>query len=523
MKRTSYTTLITLTTLAMLATGCKKENLNEGNNSKVTLGVRIAPSNSKIYIDGVTPKWEKGDQVNVNGNVYTVSNISGSGSSASVTDVTTADIYCAVYPDGLVSENYTPSTTTSVTIDMDETQTYAVDGSGNQKVEAPMGALSTNGSTSLTFHNLCSLLKVRFNNNTGEVQTLKSIKVSAASANLSGSGTATIAGNENDAISLTTGQKYVTLDLGTGVAVNNGSSKDFYVVLPQFTTQTVTIEFVNTTDETANVMVNNVALGHNMIASKTCNVTEFEAATATFTVGMDGSIPKKVIFSTGNLVYNPNGNGSTQWYFHPTQYGRCLTTNGTYNGTDPVDLFTWGATGLNGIAPNNTNDEYYTGAINLSGDNDWGTAYNNANGATGWRTLKSSEWQYLFNNHSYGDHTVHGVKGIIVLPDGVTSAQGFHQLQSGGLGTYSFDWTTVSDEDWTAMEAAGAVFLPVSGRRNRSTIDQIDGNSYYGNYWSSTYFFFDQAYYMNFGGFNFNSQYNGYMYYAYSVRLVRDR
>ncbi|MCQ2156005.1 MAG: hypothetical protein MJY57_02230, partial [Bacteroidales bacterium] len=85
---------------------------------------------------------------------------------------------------------------------------------------------------------------------------------------------------------------------------------------------------------------------------------------------------------------------------------------------------------------------------------------------TGWRTLSTAEWTYLFNNHTKKWATVNGVNGYVIAPDG-------------------FEGTLAdSYADDAALAAAGnLVFLPAAGGRGGSRVDYV---GFYGYYWSST-------------------------------------
>ena len=220
------------------------------------------------------------------------------------------------------------------------------------------------------------------------------------------------------------------------------------------------------------------------------------------------SSTKQVYFSQGNLQWSfTNG-----WRFALNQYDYI---GGNANNTFPatkdgnyMDLFCWGATGLNGVYPN-TNHDYYESDADLSGNNDWG-ACTITNGTTGYRTLTNTEWQYLFDNHTYGLHVVHGNTGIIILPDGMSSATGFISGWS--------SWSSVSPENWAAMEAAGAVFLPAAGLRDNSTLNSVGD---IGIYWTSVSNE-DRAYYLFFTYGAVTLSNDGSKGTGMSVRLVKD-
>lgn len=233
---------------AMVFTACRKDDDN-----LVTLNVNLSDytgSNTKMYVDASRyTHWTSGDQVNINGSGNTCS-VDLSGSKAIITSVPESDAgYLAVYPAGIASYFGTYSST-SFNVTLPSTQTYSVDGSGNQIIKAPMYGYCANGNTTLTFHNLCSLLKVTVNNDRSEDITMQSITVTSSSGKISGAGT--IYGVRTDSPYLTMGSSAssydnVTLDFSGGTyTVSQGTSKDYYIALPSFTTSDITITIVAT-------------------------------------------------------------------------------------------------------------------------------------------------------------------------------------------------------------------------------------------------------------------------------------
>ena len=97
----------------------------------------------------------------------------------------------------------------------------------------------------------------------------------------------------------------------------------------------------------------------------------------------------------------------------------------------------------------------------------------------GWQTLTGSEWQYVLNERANATNrkavaTVADVKGLVLLPDEWTAPSGV-SLTSGG---------TYTDEQWTTLEKAGAVFLPAAGLFNDGlSLSDVGTKGYY---WSST-------------------------------------
>lgn len=265
----------------------------------------------------------------------------------------------------------------------------------------------------------------------------------------------------------------------------------------------------------------NDAIGSNQYLSDATNRTitiDSQTNTGMFVGEFSVSASTKVHFSQGNLQWS----GTNGWRFAPYQY---VFIGGTINNTNPtasdgnyMDLFCWGATGLNGVYPN-TDNTYYTGGSNLTGNNDWGACM-----GTGWRTLTSAEWEYLFNDRNnasnkYGLATVDGVKGLIILPDNYS---GPDITPFDPVNYDSNTWDANEYDDWTAMEDLGVIFLPAAGYRSGKYF--IDGmNEFGGFYWSSTgdgsgnaagYVMFDEL------NFIANSMYYFGCGSGFSVRLV---
>ena len=204
------------------------------------------------------------------------------------------------------------------------------------------------------------------------------------------------------------------------------------------------------------------------------------------------SADKQVRFSKGNLQCTINGT-DTAWAFAAHQYDMLGTANA--NGSalaNTIDLFGWsGSTGSAkwGISLSIHDNDY-------SGDfADWGQ---NIGDGTTWRTLTNDEWTYLHSTRANASNLM-GVarinldetgttyaNGLILLPDtwtcpeGITFKSGFSSTNSEQ--TYA-DYQTFTLEQWAKLEAAGAVFLPVSGYRNGSRIYDVQNRGYY---WSAT-------------------------------------
>ena len=229
---------------------------------------------------------------------------------------------------------------------------------------------------------------------------------------------------------------------------------------------------------------------------------------------------QKVTFSPGNLQYHPANN---EWRFAPSQLDYIGDANSncssTYNGW--LDLFGWSTSANNfGVSTSTDNNDYSGSFV------DWGTNTIGNDAPNTWRTLTYDEWYYLRYdrtnaNDLVGVAQVDGVNGLIFLPDnwtcpaGVSFKSGFH---SSSDVDYYAAYQTLTAEQWSKLEAAGAVFLPAAGDRSGSNVYNVQ---YYGSYWSATedgsygayglYFFSDGA------DMGISGRYGGL-----SVRLVKD-
>jgi surface protein len=249
----------------LLATGCQKDQ------ELVTLGAEISQP-AKTYIDNRYPCWNEGDEVYVNSAVYPVSAISGS--SAQIVDVVGADAYRAIFPASLVAPGSNIETGATIPVALPATQKYQVVG-GHQRVDAPMGAYTDGGT--LQFYNLCSIVHVVVNNNTGSEMTLGSLKMETANAMLSGTGTATVNGTSDDGITLTSDASHsVSLRLSgaTNVTLAAGAQSAFDIYVPSFATDNVTLTLYTTDGYYYELTKSNVALRHNTYTTVTLNVDQ---------------------------------------------------------------------------------------------------------------------------------------------------------------------------------------------------------------------------------------------------------
>lgn len=331
----------------------------------------------------------------------------------------------------------------------------------------------------------------------------------------------------------------------------------YVALIPSVETET-TLNF-NSSSKTGSMTFNNgIKTGYyytgDSYSALTVSAETGTGIPGTFSVSDD----KKVFFSKGNLQYQAS---TGTWRFAEHQYDTIGNGNAnissSYDGW--IDLFGWGTSGWNnGNSNYQPYNHYYTSTsyaygygpkngwnylIDLTGDYanaDWGVYNNISNGGTGWRTLTSGddtkEWNYLLKTRSastingvenarYARATVNGVNGIVIFPDIYTHPDGVSLPinitinSSGGWESNIYD-----GNNWVKMENAGAVFLPVTGRRNAEETTINDTGI--GYYWSVNSYTYNSKYYacsMVLQSKNLEtSNKSQFRYYGLAVRLVKD-
>ena len=267
-----------------------------------------------------------------------------------------------------------------------------------------------------------------------------------------------------------------------------------------------------------------------MIAPEESEQPNSSAGIGVFSVSAD----KQVTFSQGNLQYTQSTDtwsfASAQWEMIGTDNvtGGDVTSDPTYGddkeGTalaDKIDLFGWSTSANHFGVSTSTSDSDYSGSFI-----DWGTNTIGNDAPNTWRILTLDEWGYvLFDRPNAsslkGVAQVNGVNGLIFLPDnwvcpeGITFKSGFHS--EWGVDDYAAYQTFTADQ-WSKLEAAGAVFLPAAGHRYGSYGKYVQSN---GSYWSATEFSSNIARYLGFNSDVANVG-NYLRNNGLSVRLVKD-
>lgn len=229
--------------------GCKKEQ--DGVSLKAVIS-----NESKAYIGTDNyPFWESGDEVNINGREYPLSNINGT--FARINNVQSEAPFCAVFPAGIVhpansiaissdGNRTNPTYSATATIYLEPHQNY-IDEYGYQKLDMPMAALATG--TTLYFKNFCSVIRVKVTNDLGSNDQgfdVRSITIKANGVYLAGFASASITGNNtNSSVSLSFANQprltnTITLSRPDNTSMgrilpgeNNG--KTFDIIVPPFT------------------------------------------------------------------------------------------------------------------------------------------------------------------------------------------------------------------------------------------------------------------------------------------------
>lgn len=228
---------------------------------------------------------------------------------------------------------------------------------------------------------------------------------------------------------------------------------------------------------------------------------------------------KTVRFSKGNLQYQAS---TDTWRFAEQQY-ECIGNSNSnismfYQGW--VDLFGWGTSGYNDIKP--WLIDYDMEPVNITGTKyDWGlnnAVSNGGNRAGLWRLPTIDEWGYLVNSRSgsrFAKATVNNVRGLLLLPDGWSTATYALNAINDAAGGYESNY--ISATDWSNfLEANGVVFLPCAGIREGTNVSYVNG---FGRYWSSTYIEKARSLYFLQGDVRPEG---GDYHWGLAVRLVRD-
>lgn len=253
------------------------------------------------------------------------------------------------------------------------------------------------------------------------------------------------------------------------------AAKDFFIALPEGSY--TLIEITNSHNVKCALRSSGVTVGANHIKPVTLGETKL-----VFDYYVPGlfsvSENSQVRFAKGNLQATYDGD-TYCWGFADNQYdyvgnaagNTTIAATGTSQAEGSVvDLFGWSTYAEN----NNWGVNTSKFAAPYEGNfNDWGQ-----NIGAGWRTLSSSEWNYLFNGskreglYAYGVTVMGKTNCVILYPDGYTGTKVDNN------DTESFD----TESEWSVAQSAGVVCLPAAGYRTGSAV-YVTGTE--GRYWSS--------------------------------------
>ena len=477
--------------VAMLfVTSCKKEESSVKQEFSATMEVSKSGEKTNLVNDHL--QWAHGsDKVSItsiSGNSYITSTFTATTHSAYPNNLSYANLdldqdqtelaegegvtYRSIYPASISSENNTQVTLPRVQ-----------ESNHGELTGYPMYAESS--TKSLQFWNLCSVLKLSLKGS----GTVNKIEV-ATDKYINGTFTINYGDNgdpllisENDG----THTKVTTLTLNEPQQLNANNSKDFYIYLPVQEYNFIRINVHSTSPTTGDRVYTKLASFSSSITLERSRYHLIEFSNVAFVDGLlngefSVSATQKVSFAKGNLLSNSNG---TTYKFADRQYNISETGYTTSH-------FNW----LNSSSSyGQTMDERNSNITN--------------GGNTTWRVLTQSEWWYLLNQRSGTRRTYHRwslvsvtkengstvAHGMLIYPDKFYWPLEEDKQPNGFEISANYDghtWeggstpnTTYTYDEWCILEAAGCVFLPITGYKTSSTNSSIhEGN--YGYYWTRT-------------------------------------
>ena len=313
--------------------------------------------------------------------------------------------------------------------------------------------------------------------------------------------------NSDGSSDITSSITGVTLSDGTNsyAVSRSAAAGPIYVAIRPTTSADIT---VTATDGTNNYTKS--LTGKTYAANNGYSVSWKMILTGAFTINSSGT---QVKFAQGNLHYT-----SGAWSFFDNQWDYYTTYS-----DDSWDKFGWSTSAPTYGMNTSTSNSTYSGDFK-----DWGDAV-----GSGWRTLTSAEWTYVFNTRTSGG-TVFGtssgryahatintdgtsVNGMILFPDGVDIAS-TEVTTAGSVNATSAYATKCTTAQWSALAAKGCVFLPAAGYRYGTSVSNAGSK---GHYWSSSPNGSDNASRVRFYSGGLDLALDDIRYVGISVRLVR--
>ena len=245
-------------------------------------------------------------------------------------------------------------------------------------------------------------------------------------------------------------------------------------------------------------------------------------------------------FSKGNLYYD-----GSKFNFEANQYDTTPASNDSWS-TDHISHFYWCKSAGESIRQiyidSDANDVFFTNETETTAKTSFSVDVDGKE-QTGWRTLSTAEWQYLFsydgteggsepNGTNYDNVTRRGkykygvticgkANCVVLLPDNWEWDETADEHNVGiGWQTEGYPETQTSNEvTWEVMENAGAVCLPAAGYRSDSFVIDVSSKGYY---WSSTAGGSRNAYHVCFDSGSVTPGSLGEHYFGFSARLITE-
>ncbi len=489
----------------LAVSSCQKENDREGIPEGAVLITAEGfggMEGDKTSVSAESVVWENGDRVSLNGAHYTVT---VSGNKAYVSGFSSPDgPFRGIYPAGLTAGTQT------VTAPSQYESHY---NNGRQVLHLPMLAMAGARADAIRFRHATAAVRVLVKNSLNVDVVVTGVSVSSEGGQLCGTrgvtlgvGTLAVAA-QSDEDAIADEDKQVSVLLTDSPLLAHGGSDILEVQVPILPvaegdmTITVYAHMAGAAPSARNFTFTHTdshpELARNVMMTARVNLSTDGGRTTEDTKGrFSVGANRWVVFAHGNLQFNA---GTSTFRFAPEQYDIIGDGNSnvasSYSGW--IDLMGWGTSGYQGSNPwlSTTNVTDYgptTGDIATT-QYDWGVhnAIEKAGAAGTWRTLTSSEWDYLLNDRSVAKRfakvalSVDGttVNGLALFPDDYNVADGLRCNQP-NLGYEGQGGSNMlSLRQWQQMEAEGAVFLPAAGYRAGTSPTEVGGTGYY---WSSS-------------------------------------
>ena len=448
--------------------------------------------------------YEEGDKVYINGHSFTLVQDGGWCAVSDDGNPISGKRFLVAYADGAVSHFDSTSGTYHYNLNTNL-------GSDQHNKIVLGGVAENNGDYVITLQPACAILRL---NTRGAGASYNYVKVGFDANKIPKQGTINVTNrnlsagsNTNYLTGVTSGGYGQFLNMRYSNPSTTGEDDYWYVAIPiegSSVTTTLYLEWNDGSTTTQYRTQGQVTLQKGYVYTVgTTRATPFTAEGYTNSLFYVNGSGNFVAFSAGNLQGQRYVSGLSQrnkWQFAPSQVTALKDANASIGLGVWVDLLGYGTSGYNSKHPNmsaTAPNQYVNGDI--AGTNyDWGE-FNYANpgiiyGATTvtgvpWSTLTKAEWEYLIGrSNKAGLATItidaQSYKGLVLLPDltGTGSNWSLPEGASFTAGFSSYSLNNYSSSQWSTLENAGAVFLPVTNYRNGNTVTGIDE----GYYWTST-------------------------------------